>query len=461
MKITGYFKKPVLMIAVITLAIIVNGCKKLIEVAPPINQIAQGETFKDSTGVQLNVAGMYARFLNNSSIYLSRASTLPGMSADELQYLGATYDAFINNGLLPDNSDVSNIWTTNYNIIYLANNIIANIGAASDISEKFRNQVFGEARFVRAMCYFYLVNYFGDVPLETTIDINTNAIAARTPVADVYNQIIADLQFAEANLPPAYTQYGNVRTRATVWAAKALLARVYLYSEQWQNAETEATSVINNTDLFSLPTDLSQVFTPASKEAIFQFYNDLSGYTDYASQVLPNAVSKVPVFYLTPQLVNAFEAGDARKTAWTSTATYNGKVYTYPYKYKSLTTGANAEYYTVLRLAEQYLVRAEARAHLNNINGAQADVNAIRTRAGLNPTAAGTPQELLTAIAQENRIEFNCEWGHRWFDLKRTDAVDAVIGATKPNTWKPTAALYPIPVSQIQLNNSLKPNPGY
>jgi hypothetical protein len=115
---------------------------------------------------------------------------------------------------------------------------------------------------------------------------------------------------------------------------------------------------------------------------------------------------------------------------------------------------------TVLRLAEQYLIRAEARTQQNNIAGAQADVNVIRHRAGLGDTPANDKESLLTAIDQERKHELFNEWGHRWLDLKRTGRADAVLSAIKPQ-WKPTAVLFPIPESEIINNPALKQNPGY
>ncbi|WP_134088635.1 RagB/SusD family nutrient uptake outer membrane protein [Olivibacter sp. XZL3] len=458
MKKTLNLKRSAIIVAIITSVNLIPGCKNLIEINPPTAQILASETFKDSLGVQQNLTGMYARFLNNS-VYLSYSSTFPGMSADEFRYLGNTYDAFINNGLTPDVSYLDNIWSTNYAIIYIANNIISNLQTSTAVSDSFRAQALGEARFIRAFCYFHLVNYFGDVPLITETDIDHNTVLGNARSEEIYDQLVEDLQVAKANLPDHYFQSGQSRTRATTWAASALLARVYLYRQQWAEAESEATVVINNPALFELPA-LGDVFSSSSREAIFQFYNSPSGYTDYAAQVLPNPVAKIPTFYLTPQLVQAFEPGDARKSVWTSSVDYNGTEYVYANKYTSLATGANAEYYTALRLAEQYLIRAESRAALNNLNGAHADLNVVRHRADLPAIAPATQQETLAAIAQEKRIEFNCEWGHRWFDLKRTHTADAVLSTLKP-TWTATAVLYPIPLTQIQLNNNLQQNQGY
>jgi hypothetical protein len=117
----------------------------------------------------------------------------------------------------------------------------------------------------------------------------------------------------------------------------------------------------------------------------------------------------------------------------------------------------------VFRLAEQFLIRAEARAHLDKITGAnsaKADLNMIRDRAGLPPTVASTKEEMLAAILQERRMELFVEWGHRWFDLKRTGKASEVLSVLKPR-WDPTDVLYPIPYNELQLNPNMMQNAGY
>jgi hypothetical protein len=141
---------------------------------------------------------------------------------------------------------------------------------------------------------------------------------------------------------------------------------------------------------------------------------------------------------------------------------YAGTTYYFPYKYKIRTgyTPLN-EYYTVLRLAEQYLIRAEARVYINDFAGAKADINTIRTRAGLSNTSASDKASLLLAIEQERRIELFVEWGHRWLDLKRTGRASAILAPLKGADWQSTDILWPIPQSQINTNPSLIQNPGY
>ena len=150
-----------------------------------------------------------------------------------------------------------------------------------------------------------------------------------------------------------------------------------------------------------------------------------------------------------------------RKLAWVQSENFSGQTIYYPYKYKINSGPPITEFYVVLRLAEQYLIRAESRANVDDIEGAQNDLNAIRNRAGLSNTTAIDKTSLLKAIEHERQIELFAEWGNRWFDLKRTGRANTVLGSLKPSTWQATDTLWPIPNSQILLNPSLKQNAGY
>jgi hypothetical protein len=458
---SGAIQKIILLAAGMFVLSSLNSCKKLLDVDPAGASLLTTSVFTDSVTVQGALAGMYVSFAPQAAAYRYSLSTLPGLSADELQYVGNTFDTFTSNSLLSTDANVAYIWSNSYSAIYNANSIIEGVTGSTRISPVFQQRAIAEARFIRAFCYFYLVNLYGDVPLVLSTDVKKNSTLARTSSAEVNQQIIADLKFAQSVLPADYSISAGTRTRINKWIATAMLARVDLYNSNWSDAEQQATAVINNSSLFTLPSDLTKVFTPTSTEAIWQLYNDLNGYTWYAYTVLPNAVSKVPTYVLNPSLVSAFEAGDKRKASWTNTLVYNGTTYTYPYKYKSVASGANAEYYTMLRLAEQYLIRAEARVKQNNLAGAQADVNIIRQRAGLAATTASTSADLMAVIMQERRIEFNAEWGHRWLDLKRTGTINTVMSALRPTFWKPSAALYPVPATEISRDASLTQNPGY
>ncbi len=118
----------------------------------------------------------------------------------------------------------------------------------------------------------------------------------------------------------------------------------------------------------------------------------------------------------------------------------------------------------VLRLAEQYLIRAEARAETGDLTGALDDLNVIRSRAGLANSTASTQEEILAAILHERQTELFTEWGHRWLDLKRTGNVDDVmptVAAEKGGSWETTDQFYPVPLSEIDRNPNLTQTPGY
>jgi hypothetical protein len=337
---------------------------------------------------------------------------------------------------------------------------------------------------MRAFFYFYLVNLYGDVPLALTTDPAINSVISRASEQQVYQQIIDDLLEAENLLSETFLDgslsvYSGIpeRVRPTKWAAAALLARVYLYYgkligdiSNYANAETQATSVIDNTSLFRLPA-LNSVYLKNSREAIWQIQpvapgrNTEEGFTFILPQSGPNSYLN-PV-YLSNNLLNSFEVGDLRKSEWVSSITpvTGTATYYFPYKYKStITTGSATEYLMILRLAEQYLIRAEARAQQNNIDGAKTDLNAVRNRAGLLNTTANDKTEMMAAVLHERQVELFTELGHRWFDLKRTKAVDLVMNSVTPikgGTWQTTDQLYPIPVADIIRNSTLKQNPGY
>jgi hypothetical protein len=333
---------------------------------------------------------------------------------------------------------------------------------------------------MRAFFYFYLVNLEGDAPLAITTNPAVNAALSRSSVPLVYQQIVADLKEAQQLLNENYLNkdlqnYSGTpeRVRPTQWAATALLARTYLYMADYANAATEASKVINNKTQFSFPTDLKSVFLKNSTETIWQLQPVQSGRNteDAFVFILPGTGPNADVnpVFLSPQILNAFEPGDLRRKGgnWVDSVIVSGATYFYPAKYKATTTsGGTSEYLTVFRLAEQFLIRAEANAQLNNIGDAQSDLNTIRTRAGLNATTATDKASLLAAVLNERQVEFFIEFGHRWLDLKRTGNVDAVMSVVTPlkangRPWQSYQQLYPVLYNDIMMNPHLSQNAGY
>jgi len=438
----------------------VSSCSKFVELGAPPTQVLFEDAFKTDASAQSVVMGIYSLASAGINGFLTHATFYPGISGDDVQYNGtdAGVQEFAKNSLLNTNGFVGTTWSNIYPLIKNTNNAISGITASNSLTPATKSQLLGEAKFLRAFFYFHLVNLFGDVPLPLKDDYSAfeNAVLPRTPVAQVYAQIVKDLTEAQAALPTAYV--GTFRGRVNKYAASALLARVYLYQKDYVNAEAQATSVIASAT-YSLPgPDLN--FVNNSNEIIWQIANATGVSVPGAAYVTLATV--VPNYSLADATYLSFESTtDLRRTNWVTPKTIAGKTYYGIAKYK-VSSGTGNEYNVALRFAEQYLIRAEARAQQNNLTGAKTDLDAVRTRAGLAGVSATLTQpQMLTAIEQERKVELFGEWGHRWFDLKRTDRANAVLGALRPTTWKTTSALYPVPQAQIIINTNLTQNPGY
>lgn len=478
-------------------------CKKFVTIPPPINQLVGTKVFNDSATAAGVITSIYERMSEGSYVIYgypvitftgattgsNSIAVYGGLSSDELiaypnissfTQLRAYKNALNNSDLL--------IWGDAYQFINTANDAIEGItGAGNKIPARVRKQLIGEACFIRAFWYFYLTNFFGDVPLAVTTDYKATASLPRAHQAAVYQQIIADLTAAKDSLNPVYVGTGGVpdlspdeRVRPNKWTAAALLARVYLFMNNYPQAEAEATSVIQQSATYSLEPDPNNVFLNTSKEAIWQlepvkpFSATEDGKTFFAL-FGPNSYNN-PVT-MSQSLYNAFEPNDLRFTDWVDSTIQNGITYYFPAKYKVWSFSyPTTEYLMMFRLGEQYLIRAEARAQQGNITGAnsaQSDLNAIRERAQLpDNTTDITQGAMLAAIEKERRVELFTEWGHRWLDLKRekgfanpsisrADEIMPAACTAKGGTWNTTDQLYPLPLLDLQLDPALTQNPGY
>jgi starch-binding outer membrane protein, SusD/RagB family len=452
-------------------------CKKFVMVDPPITSISAYTVYATDDMAASVLTNLYAKMsqaglTSNSSI---NVSFYAGLSSDELTlYSGSgntTHIAYYKNALITNPALITDFWKNFYPIVFAANTAIEEIEKSQTLTLSVKNQLLGEAKFLRAFCYFYLVNLYGDVVLITGTDYEINRLLPRTPKTKVWEQIVNDLKEAKSLMGSNYLKADIInvttdRARPTKWAATALLSRAYLYTNKYDSAEMQASEVINNTSLYDT-VSLNNVFLKNSKEAIWQLQPVNTGWNteDARVFVLPSAPNLIRPVYLSTTLLNAFELDDLRKTSWVKSITAGSTTYFFPYKYKVATQNASVtEYQMVLRLGEQYLIRAEARAQMNKIPESQADLNLVRRRAGLLPTTATTQSSLLSAILHERQVELFTEWGHRWFDLKRTGTVDGVMSnvtTTKGGTWETTDQLYPLPLADIQRNPNLTQNSGY
>ena len=443
--------------------ILAISCKKFVQVSPPITQLGSAVVFTSDATATAAMSGIYSNMMQSgfASGDISSISYLAGLSADELNlYATVTDDAeFYDNNITPANGTLNgSLWSMAYQYIYAANAVLEGLNTSAGVSADVKNQLTGEAKFVRAFCHFYLTALFGNVPLITTTDYRANAQASASLQDSVFRQITGDLLDAQNLLTPDYTFSNGERTRPCKWAAAALLARVYLYQKDWQNAATQSTLMINNSN-YALDSDLNAVFLKNSIEAIWQLAPVLPGRN--TNDALTFVIIDNPQnSYMSPFLLKAFEPGDNRRARWTDSINVSGVIYYYPYKYRATYSDNVTEYSMVIRLAEQYLIRAEAEAYLGETTLSLNDINTIRIRAGLPASTATTTGDLMTLIRHERQVELFSEWGHRWLDLKRDGLTGSVLALIKPG-WKDTDTLYPIPQIQIQNDPNSHQNPGY
>jgi hypothetical protein len=477
--------RPVLLILAIAISTFqFTGCKKFIEVEAPVTSTNTNNVYNNDATAAAVLTGIYARISNANfnikSTSITSVSLYAGLSADELTLFDVSQVSFapFYKNELTSTITAGNFWNDLYTIIFAANSAIEGLNNSSGLTASVKQQLLGEAKFVRDFCYFYLLNLYGDVPLVLTTDYKANALLEKSSVATVYEAVIADLKeaydllstdFLKSDVMSKYTSSAE-RVRPGKWAAAALLSRIYLYVGDYKNAEEFATAVINNKSLFDL-SPLDDVFNMNSNETIWALQpvrtepeaNTGEGALFILPGTGPNSFEN-PV-YLNKGLVSLFEINDQRKVKWLDSVVVAGNVYYYPAKYKiGKVNTATAEYIMMIRLAEQYLIRAEARVYLNNFSGAQADINAIRKRAGLGNINAADKNTLLAAIMKERQLELFSEWGHRWFDLKRTNKIDEVMTVAakqKGATWSSFQAKYPIPKDEITRDPNLEQNTGY
>lgn len=465
--------KQLLIIIVLLVTICATSCKKLVEIESPATAFDASKVYlKDATAIGV-LTGIYQEMSSNGNFQGTNSiSFITGLSADEL----ITYPGFSDQRTAAYQNNLAvnapPFYGRLYFLIYTCNTAIQGITASTTLSQDVQKRLLGEAKFMRAFFYFYLVNLYGDVPLLLTTDYKMNSLASKSSKEDIYTRIIADLNDAESLLSSDYflSDLKTVtaeRIRPNKWAAKALLARTYLYTKNYEKAEAVASEIISNVELFKI-TPLNEVFLNTSKECIWQIKPISPSWNTYDARGF--VLNGIPNFAqpgsLSTQIMSAFEQGDKRRENWVGSFSTGGATYYYPYKYKVITeNAAHTEALTVFRLGEQYLVRAEARAMQGNLSGAAVDLNAIRNRARLENALAATSVGLITAIQYERQVELFTEWGHRWFDLKRTGTVDAVMGEVTPlkggGTWMNYKALYPIPINEIMFNSNITQNPGY
>jgi starch-binding outer membrane protein, SusD/RagB family len=449
------------------------GCNVLDQ--DPQFQIATDEAFSNPVNAEAALNGLY----NEAQlVYNWRAQTIGELASDLVQSID-TWDNF--NVIdefrqTPDNTEIDDLYTQIYRTIDLANNIIAFAPTVPGLSQESINDMQGQAYTFRGMMYFELVKYFGGIPgkygefgvvieTEPSIGVGEDAYKERASLQDTWNQVRSDLEMGESMLPASRSSNFLSRSRLTKAAATAMLARYHLYLDNWTEAEAKATEVINQSS-FELVVPFSDIFrTDFSTESIFEMhYNvvDFSGFRQWYYPASLNGRGGLSFHAPFAEELLARQGTDERSNLIALNPAFGG-VY-YSTKFDELQNASNVP---VLRIAEMYLIRAEARANLGNVTGGLEDLNAVRNRAGLGDVTAGNGEQLVDLILDERRFEFAIE-GHRFFDMTRTGRAVEVFSNIPRTTGSGTYAIgdseryiFPIPNSEIFTNPNMEQNQAY
>ncbi|MFV0265889.1 MAG: RagB/SusD family nutrient uptake outer membrane protein [Draconibacterium sp.] len=342
-----------------------------------------------------------------------------------------------NNNIQTNNSMISRWWSGYYVNIGRTNNLIS---AIADVDESTftpasrKNEILAEARFLRAWCYFYLVTRWGDVPLVLENDQET--LPERTSASSIWEQIETDLHFSAGHAPDFSSSYTVSKP-----SAKAMLARAYIYQGKSTDALPLAKELIAD-GTFTLD-NYATIFdgSGTSSEYLLQWRNTTND-PAYFAYWLVNRLELV----LDPSLINAFEEGDERKSV--TVTSYRGQ----DVCGKFPNSGAGTDNWPVARIAELYLIAAEAEGFPQGTSY----LNTLREHRGLEAISPGNEDEFLTMLLHERRVELAVE-GFRWYDLIRFGvAIETLPGVNSTNQL-----LYPIPQGERDINENLSQNPGY
>jgi hypothetical protein len=426
----------------------------------PTSSIPQEEALDSPQEIAAGVRGIYDA-LQQDGAYNRNLIVFPDLFTDNLDFTGTfDTDAEVDDGLVTaDNGAVNGIWSAGYDLINRANNVLAAIPQVTDLDATSAARFRGEALFLRALAYHNLARWFGDLPLVTTPTwtITPDVNVPRSPEAEIYTFIIGSLQEAIGLLPATSAEF-----RLTSGAARALLARVYLDAGRHAEARDMATAVIQS-GRYQLVRPYSNIFAVEnSPESIFSIQYTINDDNFLAFWFLPSHLGGRRGFAPTANLRTALtsQGGDRLNATLDIYFTAAGSLRRYGKKYFRVATGDDNV--LVLRIAEMYLIRAEANWRLNPTDVATvlADVNEVRRRSNVPdvlPADVATSDLLRDAILRERRLEFALE-GHRFFDLRRMLGDAGAAGFLQ---IEPFRLRFPIPQRELDANPNLQQNPGY
>lgn len=454
------------------LFVLVTSCDVLNQ--QPETAISEENAIRDQKSAEAALNGLYSQ-LQSGDYYADNIQIISSVSSDISQSVGTwdfyrEMDTYVT---VPGNLENRNLWTAAYETINHANNIIQDVPDLEETPQEVKDRILGEAYFIRALAYFDLTRTFGGVPgeagtmgvpivTEPSREITENSYPSRASIEESYNQVRNDLEEAEQLL----SGFSNPNF-ASEAAAKALLSRLHLYIKNYDLAEQYATEVIDNYS-FSLVENFQDIFIEENtSEAIFELAFNTTDGSSIRGWYFPSSEGGRGDIALHDEYAEMVISRSNDNRGDLIAFDGNVEVY-YPTKYQKSGDDDNIQ---ILRLAEMYLNRAEARAQQSPTNetGALNDLNEIRNRAGLQDTSGtgvDSPDEILRAIEKERGIEFIQE-SQRWYDLVRTGrAMDVLTNIDRTNgepvsLSDPGRMVFPIPSRDIDANENLEQNEAY
>jgi starch-binding outer membrane protein, SusD/RagB family len=443
---------------------LITSCEKLVETDNPSDQIGTTQVFEDIQTAKAALAGLYAALRDQSFISggsYSGAGPLLGAYAGDLDCYYYDQNGVVDicqNQQQESNTTIKSIWVAAYRHIYYANSIIRGAEQSTALTETEKNEIMGEALFIRSLLYYYLQQVFGDIPFTTSLDYEYNRTIFKTSAETLSELLEADLEKATSLLKDSYRDaeriYPNRKT------AQLLLARIYLQRGKWTEAQKMADTILLS-PLYPFQNDINEVFHKSGGHILWQLMPENSGDATEEAMFYYFTGSAPNSFVLTQDLISIFSDEDLRKQNWMVPETYNGNTWYRPFKYKNHINGDNTdEYSIVFRLEEAYFIKAEALARQSLFDEALPYLNATRVRAGLTQLSSLYGEDFFNELLAEKRREFFCEYGHRFIDLKRLGRLDE-LSTLKPN-WDEYKKVWPLPQSEILMNENLAPqNNGY
>ncbi|MGF1638425.1 MAG: RagB/SusD family nutrient uptake outer membrane protein [Cyclobacteriaceae bacterium] len=441
-----------LLFTVFALGILLTSCDDFLEQESLIF-LENTDPINDDRSAQAAVNGMYAG-LQARSLYGSEFILANELTAGNANAAGfSVFWRELELAVIPTaNFHVEDNWVGFFRVINTANTILEAVPSLTGVSDSRKNYFMGQAYFVRGLAYFDLLRQYGefDIPgSQFGVPISSEPILSptnlsRSSVISVYTLIESDLTNAETLL-----SHSSTRAYATQAAAEALLAKVYLYQGNYDEAFIYAEKVIDNTTYGLLGNYNSIYSTKLNNESILELVFSEQDQNSFNI----NMLTSPPEVVASQSLYNAFENNDVRRQLFAPEA--NGNIKCLKYGTSPNLGTANV---IILRLAEMFLIRAEAHARNNGIEDAIDDINRLRVRAGATPLSAAdftNSEQVIDAILAEKRLEFAFENGSYWFDIARLGKLMEIRGV--PNFRR----IYPIPNREMLADVTLEQNPGY